>query len=258
MHLHVAEQIYTLAGLAGNGRLQTSLSAEWPAFYLGSVAPDVNAISAIPREATHFYKMLPAWEEMAYPTMLARYPQLGNPANIPPAQAMFVAAYSAHLMLDLIWLREVVHPFFHLPKSLGDRQQRRLTHFILLTYLDTIALNALPATAVSTLAAANFNQWLPFIEDSVLVEWQAMLVAQLSPGSPVKTVEIYAERLGISAAQFAANLQDPVWMQAQVFDKIPVDQVQQILQTAVPKSLDLIINYLKISDSLEILPGDKM
>ena len=258
MHLHVAEQIYTLAGRAGTGRLQACLSAEWPAFYLGSVAPDVNAISSIAREATHFYETFPAWEEMAYPVMLARYPQLGNPAKMSPAQALFVAAYSAHLMLDLIWLREVVHPFFYLSKSLGSRQQRRLTHFILLTYLDTVALNALPATAVSTLAAAHSNQCLPFIEDSVLSEWQSMLVAQLSPGAPVKTVEIYAERLGISAAQFAANLQDPAWMQAQVFDKIPVDQVQQILQTAVPKSLDLIVNYLQISNTLAILPGDKM
>jgi hypothetical protein len=65
----------------------------------------------------------------------------------------------------------------------------------------------------------------------------------------VKTVEIYAGRLGISPEQFVANLQDPAWMQAQVFDKIPVDQVQQILQTAVPKSIDLINDYLGFARS---------
>lgn len=247
MHLHIAEQINQLAQQNSNGRLHQALAAEWPAFYLGSVAPDVNAISAIPRSGTHFYSMPPAQEEMAYPTMLAQYPQLKYDAAISAAQAMCVAAYSAHLMLDLIWLREVVYPFFYLPKTLGDRQQRELTHFILLTYLDTIALNALPETAVITLAAAQSQQWLPFVDDAVLTEWRDLLVAQLTPGAPVKTVEIYAGRLGMSPDEFATNLQDPAWMQTQVFDKIPVDQVQAILHTAVPQSIELIDNYLALT-----------
>lgn len=245
MHLHIAEQILDRVNVNGNGRLQTLLSAEWPAFYLGSVAPDVNAISDIPREGTHFYTMPPAREELAYPTMLKMYPQLNNLSVMPLAQAVCVAAYSAHLMLDLIWLREVVYPYFYLPKTLGSRQQRRLIHFSLLAFLDTLALQALPKTAVSTLAAANSNHCLPFIEDKVLRQWRNMLVAQLQPGQPVKTVEIYAERLGISAAEFAAHLQDTHWMQTHLFDKIPVDTVQAILRAAVPQSLDLINNYLK-------------
>ncbi|GJM42416.1 MAG: hypothetical protein DHS20C20_26980 [Ardenticatenaceae bacterium] len=249
MHLRVAEQILEMTAANGNCRLQTALAAEWPAFYLGSVAPDVNAISAIPRESTHFYDVPPAKADMAYPTMLARYPQLADITVISPGQAICVAAYSAHLMLDLIWLREVVYPFFYLAKDLGDRRQRRLTHFILLTYLDTIALNALPETTVTTLAAAQSCQWLPFVDDAVLAAWQEMLVAQLQPGASVKTIEIYAGRLGMSPAEFADNLQNPAWMQAQVFDKIPVDKVQQILQTAVPQSIDLIGNYLLLSPS---------
>jgi hypothetical protein len=249
MHLHIAEQIYERVSVNGNGRLQTSLSAEWPAFYLGSVAPDVNAISTLPRASTHFYDIPPEPDETAYGTMLAEHPQLADWQTMSPGQAVCVAAYSAHLILDLIWLREVVYPFFYLAQDLGSRQQRRLTHFILLTYLDTIALDGLPETAVSTLAAAESNQWLPFIDDEILAAWQEMLVAQLKPGAPVKTVEIYAGRLGITPEEFATNLQDPAWMQKQVFDKIPVDQVQQILQTAVPKSIDLINDYLGFARS---------
>src|SRR5690606_18362033 len=189
------------------------------------------------------YRVPPDEAELAYPTMLARYPQLNNVAEMPPAQAMFIAAYSAHLLLDLVWLRQIVVPFFYLPKHLGDRQQRELTHFILLTYLDTIALRALPETAESTLAAAHSQQWVPFIADDILGDWQNMLVEQLAPGAPVKTIEIYAGRLGMSAEAFAANLQDPDWMQAQVFDKIPVAEVQAILQRAIAPSLELITHY---------------
>ncbi|VAW31521.1 hypothetical protein MNBD_CHLOROFLEXI01-4297 [hydrothermal vent metagenome] len=245
MHLHIAEQILEQSSVNGNGRLQTLLTAEWPAFYLGSVAPDVNAISDISREGTHFYKMPPDRQEMAYPTMLKMVPQLNNVLVMPAAQAVCVAAYSAHLMLDLIWLREVVYPYFYLPKTLGSRQQREIIHFTLLTFLDTLALQALPKTAVSTLAAATSRHCLPFIEDNLLHQWRDMLVAQLQPGAPIKTVEIYAERLGMSAAEFDANLQNKQWMQTHLFDKIPVDKVQAVLQTAVPQSLDLISNYLK-------------
>ena len=244
MHLHIAEQIYSMVATNGNGRLQQTLADEWPAFYLGSVAPDVNAISALPRASTHFDHMPPSPEETAYGAMLVQYPQLANLATMPPGQAVCVAAYSAHLLLDLIWLREVVYPFFHKVDHLGDRNQRQLTHFILLTYLDTIAFDALPETAVSTLAAAQPNQWLPFIEDTILTAWQEMLVDQLQPGAAIKTIEIYAGRLKMSSAEFAANLQDPNWMQAQVFGKIPVAEVQQILQTAVPRSVEVINNYL--------------
>jgi hypothetical protein len=245
MHLHVAEQILKTVAADGNGRLTQTLSDEWPAFYLGSVAPDVNAISTLPRENTHFYQVPPAPEETAHLTMLAQYPQLKDVALMSPGQVVCVAAYSAHLMLDLIWLREVVYPFFYLTENLGDRQQRRLTHFILLTYLDTIALAGLPETAVTTLAAAHSNQWLPFIDDTILVAWQEMLVEQLQPGAAVKTIEIYAGRLKMSSAEFAANLRNPSWMKVQVFNKIPVDKVQQILQTAVPRSIELISNYLQ-------------
>lgn len=244
MHLHIAEQIFSLVATNGNGRLQQTLAAEWPAFYLGSVAPDVNAISELRRESTHFYTMPPAPEETAYGAMLAQYPQLTDLAAMSQGQAVCVAAYSAHLLLDLVWLREVVHPFFYKADHLGDRKQRQLTHFILLTYLDTIAFEALPKTAVATLAAAQPNQWLPFIQDSVLTAWQKMLVAQLQPGAAIKTIEIYAGRLKMSAAEFAANLQDPDWMQAQVFGKIPVAEVQHVLQTAVPRSVDLINDFL--------------
>lgn len=251
MHLHIAEQIFELAVQNGSnrkadGRLQETLAAEWPAFYLGSVAPDVNAISDISRFGTHFYDVPPSEDEMAYPTMLAIFPQLRALATMPPAQALFVAAYSAHLMLDLIWLRQIVFPFFFAPKGLGSRKQRALIHNILLTYLDTLALAALPTTAVSTLAAATPKQWLPFVPDAILVEWRDILTAQLEPEAPVKTIEIYAGRMKMSPEEFAANLQDPNWMQTQVFNKIPVDKVQAILQTAVPQSLELVQNYLQL------------
>lgn len=246
MHLHIAEQIRQEAMNQGNGRLVDTLMTQWPAFYLGSVAPDINAISDIRRAETHFYDLPPLPDHDAYPEMLGQYPHLANPAQLPGDQAVFVAAYSAHLMLDLIWLRQIVWPFFFQAEHLGSPAQRRLLHFVLLAYLDTLSLVALPATAVTTLANARPCAWLPFAPDKLLVQWRDMLVAQLQPGAPVHTVEIYAGRLGMSATEFAAALHDPAWMTEHVFGKLPVAEIQAIVQTAVPQSIQLIRDYLQM------------
>lgn len=246
MHLQMAEQIRQEAARNGDGRLSALLAAEWPAFYLGSVAPDVNAISEIPRAATHFYDLPPLPENDAYPEMLAQYPQLLYGSHQSSGQPLFVAAYCAHLLLDIIWLRQIVVPIFFQGDHLGSPAQRRLMHFVLLTYLDTLALAALPDTAVTTLAQAHPINWLPFVPDTVLVEWRDLLVGQLQPGASVHTIDIYAGRLGLSPAEFSAALHDPAWMEEHVFGKLPVMEIQAILQTAVPQSVQLITDYFHL------------
>lgn len=246
MHLAVAEQIRAELGRWGeNGRFLSNLLAQqWPAFYLGSVAADLSAISNIPRHATHFYTMPPPPELEAHTEMLAAYPMLADVARLAPEQAVFIAGYSAHLLLDLIWLREIVFSFFHELEQWSSREQRRLAHFILLTYLDKLAYEALPETAVSTLAAAHPHQWLPFAPDETLNAWQAMLVAQLEPGAPSQTINIYAKRLQMTPERFAASLTDPTWMDAQVFSKVSLSAVQAVLHDAIPRSITLLTNYL--------------
>ncbi|HFE66220.1 MAG TPA: hypothetical protein ENJ93_03070 [Chloroflexi bacterium] len=245
MHLHTAEQIRsTIAAQNGDGRLLAQLDACWPAFYLGSVAPDINAICEITRFATHFYRTPPPPGEQAYDVMLAQYPELACGPDLAANRAVFVAAYRAHLLLDLVWLRQIVDPFFFHADHLGDRKQRQLTHFILLTWLDGLALAALPDTAVTTLSHAVPQQWLPFAPDETLVSWRDIIVDQLQPEALPRTVEIYANRIGVSPETFAANLQDDAWMAEHVFGKIPVDQVQAHLTTAVTRSVELIRKYL--------------
>lgn len=250
MHLDVAERIRSelVARQGENGRLARCLIAEWPAFYLGSVAPDYQTICDIPREDTHFYPLPPEPYNQAWPRMLAQHRELADASLLPPDQAVFIAAYSAHLMLDLLWFREILVPYFFRAADIGDVAQRRLLHNILLTYLDMQALETLPRAAAETLAAAEPCHWLPFAADADLVRWRDMLVAQLWPGAEVQTIAIYAERLGIAPEVFRMNIEDPAWMQTQVFDKIPVDKVQARLATAVPASIEILEDYLQLLD----------
>jgi hypothetical protein len=246
MHLQIAEQICAETR-TGNGRLHTLLQQQWPAFYFGTVAPDYQEVAAVPRRQTHFYGLPPEPGNMGYNAMWAAYPELADVTNLSAEQAIFVAGYSVHLLYDVIWLREVVDPYFFRAENMGDRQQRMLVHFILLTYLDKLAVESLPETAGQTLAAAHSEQWLPFADNDHLLQWRALLLPQLQPGAMSSTVEVYARRLRMTPAEFAASLEDPDWMEAHVFSKLPVAEIQEILQAALPRSVELLLDYFHLA-----------
>ena len=245
MHLQMAERIGAHEELPDN--IARKLEVCWPAFYLGNVAADFQTISDIPREEAHFYKLPPAAGVKAYEIMLERYPQLARPEEMSPEQAVFIAAYRAHLMLDQRWYWELLIPYFIDAEGWpADHRRRFLVHNTLLTYLDREALQTLPDDAGETLAAAEPRHWLPFASDGDLIRWRDMLVQQLEPGATPKTVAIYAERMNMPPEHFAARLADPEWMHAQVFSKVPLAAAEAVLDEGLVKSVELITDYLRI------------
>jgi len=242
MHLQIAERILTHAALSGRtrGMIQTHYSA----FYLGSVAPDYQTICNVPRETTHFYDLPPSDGDLAYPKMLSSFPELVEQCRVNPEQAIFIAAYCAHLMLDLRWYHEVLTPFFVEPLEWESHHQRFVVHNTLLTYLDKEAVTALPESAANILSLASPKGWLPFALDEELIEWRDLLVAQLRPGAPLRTVEIYAKRLFLSPEEFASNLEETAWMDAYLFSRVPIEDVQAMLTSAVTESVEIMTALL--------------
>jgi hypothetical protein len=245
MHLDVAEEIRANSNLSET--VADQLAREWPAFYLGSVAADFQTISDVAREVTHFYKLPPQRGVQAHEVMLETYPQLAEPQALAPDHAVFIAAYRAHLLLDLRWYWDVLIPYFvEADDWPGDHRQRFLAHNTLLTYLDKIAYEALPQSAACTLAAAEPDEWLPFTSDGDLVRWRDMLVQQMQPGASLKTVAIYAERLQMTPEAFAQKLEDPSWLEEQLFSRVPLQRVQGVISEAREQSVSLITEYLEL------------
>ncbi len=245
MHLQVAERIRAHDNL--HGLIAGALDSAMPAFYLGSVAADFQTIADVPREATHFYRLPPARDVVAHERMLEEYPQLADGCSLSLQQAVFVAAYRAHLLLDQLWYWDVLIPFFAEASDWpADHRQRFLVHNTLLTYLDKLAFESLPPHAGETLAAAEPRGWLPFAGDGDLIRWRDLLVRQLQPGANLETITIYAERVRMTAAAFAANLEDPNWMHQQVFNKAPIEAVQAVITRGMEQSVTLINDYLSL------------
>lgn len=241
MHLQMAERIIASERLEPN--IRTQILTNYPAFYLGNVAPDFQAICDIPREVTHFYNLPPDPKNRGYDRMLAQHPDLIDIKNLAPDKATFIAGYSIHLRLDLRWYHEILIPYFLQSEGWADRRQRFVIHNTLLTYLDMLAVDSLPENAAQILGSVVPNYCLSFARDENLMAWRDMLVDQLQPGAMLRTIEIYAERLKMSPEEFAANLENPVWMADHVFAKVPVEKVQAMLLEAVDESIDIITSY---------------
>lgn len=242
MHLQIAERI--LHDDALGQQIGQMIHRHYSAFYFGNIAPDYQTICNVPRATTHFYDLPPGNEDRAYPEMLASFPELAKPLTMKRDQAVFVAAYCAHLMLDLRWYHEVLIPFFVESQQWKSHHQRFVVHNTLLTYLDRHAVSVLPAAAGNTLSEANPKGWLPFAQDWQLTEWRDLLVAQLRPGTPLRTIEIYADRLLLTQEEFAGNLDKPEWMDENLFTKVPIERVQETMTSAVAESVGIINNFL--------------
>lgn len=243
MHLAVAEEIRKDPRLPP--AVRRTIEQAWPAFYLGHIAPDLQAIHDMPREATHFYRLPPDPNHRAEEALLAAHPLLATPERLAAEHAVFVAAYQAHLMLDLIWYRQVLMRHFIDVDIDMDFRQRFVIHNTLLTYLDQQALASLPEEAGESLAAARPHNWLPFATDEQLRTWRDTVARQLEPGTPIRTVEIYAERLAMTPDAFAANLAQPAWLEANVFTMAPIAEVTAVLNDSIGEAVDLIAGYLQ-------------
>lgn len=245
MHLHASEGLRTLALTRRDldGRLLNGLCTAWPAFYFGSVAPDYQTICGIPRSDTHFYKMPPDSRSQGQQNMIAQFPQLYPGSALEPDQAAFIAAYLLHLRLDLDWHFDVVLPYFANSAIIEDPRQGYLLHVMLLAYLDNLAYQSLPDTAPAALAAAEIRQWLPFATDGELETWRDFLLEQMAPQAATRTVQIFARRLRMTPDEFTAKLNDPEWMNKELFSRIPVSKIQRQLNNSVTESLDLVDAY---------------
>ena len=68
----------------------------------------------------------------------------------------------------------------------------------------------------------------------------------MKPGATPFTVEIYAERLSMSAEEFSENLDKEEWMEEHVFSRVALESVLSLLSSAVGDSIDQICDYYQV------------
>jgi hypothetical protein len=258
MHLALAEEI--LGGDVLPPAIRRLLIQHRGPFLLGNTAPDVQTLSGQKREETHFYAITPPpapplsgeggrvadrgeGRRAAYKALFAAHPVLARAELLPPARAVFVAGYVAHLLLDELWLDDVFWPFFL--QDWAPWPERAFLHNVLRTWMDRHDQQRLNGTVAPALREAEPQSWLPFADDEHLRAWRDWLVEQLGPGHSVQTAEIFARRMGVPATEVEAVLSSPQQMDDRVFRRIPQAALRSFQETGYERSVALIVQYLE-------------
>ena len=241
-HLSIAEEILASPGLSP--QVAECLNPHRAAFFLGKTTPDVQSLSGQPRIETHFYRVPLSSTVMPWEQMFTRFPQISNSSRMDPAHAAFVSGYICHLQADIIWINELFVPYFLPRVSQNYRGQVGYLHNLLRAYLDEGILPALHHDIGSYLASVEPAGWLPFVEDFWISKWQHFLASQLIPVAEIKTVEVFASRSGVTAADFTALLHDEARMEEEVFAFVPRTVLIEYRDKLVSANLQLLADFL--------------
>lgn len=242
-HISIADELLEQSRL--DPKVRNLLNKYSNEFMFGNTAPDVQVVSGQTREDTHFYTIPPEDSTPAWRHMLVAHPELVNIGHLQPGQYAFLAGYICHLQADEKWIVELFLPIFGPDADWADFQQRLYLHNVLRTYMDQQVITTMPADTSARLQSSYPDNWLPFVEDRHLLEWQEYLATQLKPGAQVKTAEVFAQRQGLPAEDFTEMLKSESRMDDEIFIHLPRERLVEFRASLVAENVQLINNYLE-------------
>lgn len=176
--------------------------------------------------------------------MLRENPGLNRPADLSPANAAFIAGYLCHLQADWIWVLDIFQPGFGPDQTWETFTKRLYLHNVLRSYLDVKVLENLPSDVAAQLRLTQPDQWLPFVQDKLLINWRDFLWTQLQPGESTKTVEVFASRQGVDPEEFHSLLRSEEQMEVNIFKHITPQQLDIYRMRLIDQNVDLLEDYL--------------
>lgn len=238
-HLAVAQRLLheEAVPLSDRDLLQTEIGA----FLLGNVAADARVGAGVPRENTHFYTYAQDIAESPWRVMLRLNPALWTPHS--ESQRAFIAGYVAHLAMDEVWSKEMVAPHF-VGREWGSRGIRFLMLHIILIYMDERDLSLIEDWQAASLQTAAPSNWLAFMPDSDLRNWQRLIYEQIKPDGKSLTLEIFGERILKTSSELREILDSDAAMQSGLWDNISKQILAQVERHIYDYARDSLCEYL--------------
>ena len=218
------------------------------AFLLGSISPDVRAVSGQQRENTHFFTIPPLDASRAEDVMLHQWPSLRSVRNQNPVEAAFVAGYMTHLAMDQVWVDVIVMPrLFSEEHVWGVTHPNWRLYSILMTYLEYRSEERFSSSYLTLLASAKPDHWLPFVEDRFLLEWRDYVVEMIRTDGARRTSELFAQSNGLSVADLEALVLSEQRMAAEVFPFVSQDDLTIFEAEAMRRSQEAVRGFLPLA-----------
>jgi hypothetical protein len=237
-HLVIAQDVLS----ALSGAVADALLAEPTAWMFGNIAPDVQTVSHQTRYATHFFPVPLDGAPRAERVLFGAHPELADPGRMAPGRAAFLSGYLAHLEFDQHWISDIFSPIFGPHEKWSSTAERIYLHNALRAWWDAQDLATLGPEQGVTLAAAVPNRWLPFVQDGHLEYWRDFVAQQLQHRH-TRTAEVFAERMQVAVADFAALVESPEQMAARVFPHCSPEQLARYREKALIATVEVVTRY---------------
>ncbi len=237
-HLAIARDVLPVLPRA----LVDDLLAEPAAWMFGNIAPDVQTVSHQTRYATHFFPVPLDDAPRAMRALFAAHPELADPRRLAPGRAVFLAGYLAHLEFDQHWISDIFSPIFGPHAHWSSPAERIYLHNALRAWWDAQDLATLTPEDGVTVAGAIPNHWLPFVQDEHLAHWRDFVAPQLQ-NSHIRTAEVFAERMKVAVADFAALVESPDQMAARVFPYCTPERLAGYRERAMAATVEVVTRY---------------
>ncbi len=241
-HLALAQDMLASDTLSAQNKAR--LEANWSAFLFGNIAADAQSLNHQKRVETHFFNVPFGKDDIAYETMFASHPELEKADDLAAAHALFIAGYMCHLWLDQRWIVKILMPVFVQNQITADWTEAMFLHNVLRVHIDRQILPQLDDTVGDVLVTAEPTNWLPFVTDSDLVNWRNFVALQLQGKAPIRTVEVFAQRMKRDPAEFENLLSDKSALHERILQYCSSEFLSSFRAQAAAHSVHIINTYL--------------
>jgi len=213
------------------------------AFFFGAIAPDAHIFSEQPRESTHFFSIPPQPGVTSPRSMFEQWPTISDPTDLSPSACALVAGCITHLLLDEIWVEDVVLPCLYIDGLEWEPGHPNWgVYNLLVAYLEFHALHNLPNRIPELLQQAEVKGVLPFIEDSALIRWRDRIATQLRE-RPRATIYVLARTCDLDSVQLEELLTSEEKMNEAAFSIASKDHLHAFQENSARHILSAVINY---------------
>jgi hypothetical protein len=144
------------------------------AYYLGSTAPDIRAITRWDRDLTHFFDLNDFGEQDSVRSLFEAHAELEDRARVGTGTASFLAGYITHLVLDEGWITQVYRPLFGERSGLASDERANVMDRVLQFEMDRQHREDRDVVEAmrADIAATALEVTIGFIDMETLARWR--------------------------------------------------------------------------------------
>ena len=144
------------------------------AYYLGSTAPDIRAITRWERDSTHFFDLNDFADQDSVQAMFSAHSMLAQRQKVNAGTASFLAGYITHLVLDEGWITQVYRPLFGERSMLARDERANVMDRVIQFEMDRREREDRDAVEAmrADIAATALEVTIGFIDMDTLARWR--------------------------------------------------------------------------------------